>query len=141
MSSRASRVSSRELPHPLHAASPLTPRDLACPRALSQSRYSSLKAGDAVFFNMNTLHAGTANYPIDEGGGQRLLFILTFRNRKGKKALGHAPNLRPHYRDRGITLNDMREQLAMDHPFGGANPRDGRVFGDGLSVPPVADAE
>eukprot|EP00966_Prymnesium_polylepis_P065027 1508973-Prymnesium_polylepis.1 len=55
----------------------------------------ALQAGDAVFFDMRTLHAGTANLAPEEGGGQRLLFILTFRNRKAREALGHAPNLRP----------------------------------------------
>ena len=34
---------------------------------------------------MNTLHAGTANYAACDGGGQRLLFILTFRNTKAKE--------------------------------------------------------
>jgi hypothetical protein len=89
------------------------------------------QAGDAVFFNMNTLHAGTANYPADEGGKQRLLLILTFRNRRAKRALAHAPNLRPAYRNRRITLADMRRELATDAPFAGHHS-DGRPFGDGL---------
>jgi len=103
----------------------------------AQSRYTMLKAGDAAVFNMNTLHAGTANYAATEGGSQRLLFILTFRNRKAKEALGHLPNLRPHYRDRGITLEDMRTELAGDNPFGGVHQGDGLLFGDGLSVQPA----
>lgn len=98
----------------------------------AQSRYTMLSAGDAAFFNMNTLHAGTANYAAEEGGSQRLLFVLTFRNRRGKQPLSHAPNLRPAYRNRGITLEDMRNELAGDNPFGGVHLRDGRPFGDGL---------
>ena len=90
-----------------------------------------LTAGDAVVFNMNTLHAGTANYELADGGGQRLLFILTFRNRKAKEKLGHAPNLRPNYRDRGITLAEMRDELEKDAPFAGT-ASDGLPFGDGL---------
>ena len=96
------------------------------------SRYSMLKAGDAVFFNMNTLHAGTANFETADGGSQRLLFVLTFRNLKGKKPLGHLPNLRPGYRDRGITLADMRKELETSDPFAGVNKRDGTLFGTGL---------
>ena len=100
----------------------------ACP-----SRYTMLKAGDAVFFNMNTLHAGTANLPLADGGGQRLLFILTFRNRKAMAELGHAPNLRPAYRNRGITLDDVHRELASEAPFAGVHAADGRPFGDGLA--------
>ena len=37
--------------------------------AKAQSRYALLKAGDAVCFDMRTLHAGTANFPLEEGGG------------------------------------------------------------------------
>tara|TARA_B100000795_G_scaffold80072_1_gene57429 strand:+ start:1371 stop:1520 length:150 start_codon:yes stop_codon:yes gene_type:complete len=44
-----------------------------------------LKAGDAAFFDMRTIHAGTANFPPEDGGAQRLLFALTFRNRKVSK--------------------------------------------------------
>ena len=91
-----------------------------------------LQAGDAVFFNMNTLHAGTANFPEGQGGSPRLLFILTFRNRKARLALGHEPNLRPGYRNRGITLADMRRELASDEPFAGIHQGDGEPFGDGL---------
>ena len=80
---------------------------------------------------MRTLHAGTANFVEEEGGGQRLLFILTFRNRKAKADLGHAPNLRYGYRDRGITLGDMQAELAGDEPFAG-EARDGEPYGDGL---------
>jgi hypothetical protein len=101
--------------------------------ASATSRYALLKAGDAVFFDMRTLHAGTANLLADEGGGQRLLFVLTFRNRKAKKDLGHLPNLRPHYRDRGITLAEMRSQLADESaPFAG-EASDGFAYGDGLT--------
>lgn len=100
------------------------------------SRYTSLKAGDAVFFNMNTLHAGQANMELEEGGGQRLLFILTFRNPKATAELGHLPNLRLAYRDRGptqglMTLADMQRELAGDDPFAGDH-RDGKPYGDGL---------
>ena len=91
-----------------------------------------LQAGDAVFFNMNTLHAGTANFPEGQGGSQRLLFILPFRNRKARLALGHEPNLRPGYRNRGITLADMRRELASDEPFAGIHQGDGDPVGDGL---------
>ena len=100
--------------------------------ASAQPRHSMLQAGDAVFFNMNTLHAGTANFPEGQGGSQRLLFILTFRNRKARLALGHEPNLRPGYRNRGITLADMRRELASDEPFAGIHQGDGDPFGDGL---------
>ena len=58
--------------------------------------------------------------------------MLTFRNLKGKKPLGHLPNLRPGYRDRGITLADMRRELETDDPFAGVNKRDGALFGTGL---------
>ena len=71
------------------------------------------------------------NFAVEEGGGQRLLFILTFRNLKAREELGHAPNLRPGYRWRGITLREMREELAGDAPFMGL-ASDGRAFGDGL---------
>lgn len=98
----------------------------------AESRYTMLKAGDAVVFNMNTLHAGTANYELEDGGGQRLLFILTFRNRKGKSELGHLPNLRFGYRDRRITLEDMQAELAGDDPFAGEHKHDGKAFGNGL---------
>ena len=101
----------------------------------AQSRYALLKAGDAVFFNMNTLHAGTANYAPADGGAQRLLFILTFRNRRAKEDLGHQPNLRPYYRDRGITLDDMQVELAGEGAFAGTYAGDGLPFGNGL-VPP-----
>ena len=80
---------------------------------------------------MRTLHAGTANLALSEGGGQRLLFILTFRNRKATGTLGHAPNLRPSYRHRGITLGEMREELNSPEPFAG-DASDGVPFGDGL---------
>lgn len=99
--------------------------------AKARSRFVALKAGDAVFFDMRTLHAGTANLAFDEGGGQRLLFILTFRNLKAREKLGHAPNLRPNYRGRGITLMEMRKELASEAPFAGL-ASDGRAFGDGL---------
>ena len=99
----------------------------------AESRYSLLKAGDAVFFDMRTLHAGTANYAADEGGGQRLLLVLTFRNPRAKKELGHASNVRPGYRHRGITLAEMRAELASEEPFAGL-ASDGREFGDGLEL-------
>ena len=31
---------------------------------------------------MRTIHAGTANFAAEDGGAQRLLFALTFRNPK-----------------------------------------------------------
>ena len=99
------------------------------------SKYSLLKAGDAVFFNMNTLHAGTANFAAEAGGRQRLLFVLTFRNPKAMQELVHAPNLRPAYRNRRITLADMRRELESDAPFAGIHAGDGRPFGDGLPAP------
>ena len=68
---------------------------------------------------MRTLHAGTANFAPEDGGAQRLLFVLTFRNRKAREPLEHAPNLRPFYRDRGITIADLRAELASDAPFAG----------------------
>jgi hypothetical protein len=98
----------------------------------AQARYTMLKAGDAVVFNMNTLHAGTANFALEDGGGQRLLYILTFRNLKAKENLGHLPNLRFGYRDRGITLADMQAELSGDDPFAGIHARDELPFGDGL---------
>ena len=99
--------------------------------AKAQSRYALLKAGDAVCFDMRTLHAGTANFPLEEGGGQRLLLALTFRNRAAKQELGHAPNLRPAYRNRGISLGEMRSEFAKEAPFAGL-ASDGKPFGDGL---------
>ena len=95
------------------------------------SAHTALKAGDAVVFDMRTLHAGTANFAVEDGGGQRLLFILTFRNTKALGALGHAPNLRPSYRHRGITLEEMRKELNGPEPFAGV-AGDGLPFGDGL---------
>ena len=59
-----------------------------------------------------------------------LFFILTFRNRKAKEDLGHAPNLRHKYRNRGITLSEVRDELAGDAPFAGI-ASDGQPFGDG----------
>ena len=97
----------------------------------ASSAYTTLKAGDAVVFDMRTLHAGTANLALEEGGGQRLLFILTFRNRMATGSLGHLPNLRPAYRHRGITLKEMRDELDSSDPFSG-NASDGMPFGDGL---------
>jgi len=105
--------------------------------AKAPSRYSMLRAGDAAFFNMNTLHAGTANFAADHlggGGEQRLLFILTFRNLRAREQLGHAPNLRFGYRNRAITLDDMRKELLADEPFAGIHAGDGRAFGDGLDM-------
>lgn len=99
----------------------------------ARSRHTLLKAGDAVVFDMRTLHAGTANFAAEDGGKQRLLLALTFRNRKATEPLGHAPNLRPMYRDRGITLAEMRSELLGDAPFAGI-ASDGQPFGDGLPV-------
>ena len=88
---------------------------------------------------MNTLHAGTENFAVEDGGGQRLIFILTFRNLKAKKELGHAPNLRPFYRKEGgmagrWTLKELHRELASDEPFAGV-ASDDLPFGDGLSGP------
>ena len=91
-----------------------------------------LKAGDAVFFNMNTLHAGTANFAKEEGGAQRLLLVLTFRNIQALGELGHEPNLRPGYRSRHITLADMQRELEGNDPFAGVHKFDRLAFGDGL---------
>lgn len=96
-----------------------------------RSRHTMLKAGDAVVFDMRTLHAGTANFAAEDGGKQRLLLAITFRYRKATEPLGHAPNLRPVYRDRGITLAEMRSELLSDAPFAGV-ASDGQPFGDGL---------
>ncbi|KAL1499606.1 hypothetical protein AB1Y20_011805 [Prymnesium parvum] len=101
--------------------------------AKAQPRYAKLCAGDAVFFDMRTLHAGTANFPPEEGGGQRLLLALTFRNLKAREALGHAPNLRPGYRHRGITLAEVQAELGSDAPFAGV-ASDGKPYGDGLQA-------
>ena len=99
-----------------------------------ESRYTMLKAGDAAFFDMRTLHAGTANFAAADGGSQRLILALTFRNRKATQELGHAPNLRPNYRDRGITLSDLQGELLTDAPFAGL-AGDGDPYGDGLAAP------
>lgn len=97
----------------------------------AQSRYTMLRAGDAVFFNMNTLHAGTSNLAAECGGAQRLLLVLTFRNPEATSIeLGHQPNLRPGYRGRGITLADVRAELGTDAPFAGAHASG--AYGDGL---------
>ena len=101
-----------------------------------KGRYSMLKAGDAAFFDMRTIHAGTANFPPEDGGAQRLIFALTFRNRKAKEPLEHAPNLRPGYRNRGITLEELRGELGNPEPdyvpFAGLCGDDA-PYGDGLS--------
>ena len=80
---------------------------------------------------MRTIHAGTANFAAEDGGAQRLLFALTFRNLKAIEPLEHAPNLRLAYRNRGISLNEMRAELVGEAPFAGVC-RDGREYGDGL---------
>ena len=80
---------------------------------------------------MRTIHAGTANFAAEDGGAQRLLFALTFRNLKATEPLEHAPNLRPAYRNRGISLTEMRAELVGEAPFAGVC-RDGREYGDGL---------
>ena len=54
-----------------------------------------------------------------------------FRNRKAREPLEHAPNLRPFYRDRGITIADLRAELASDAPFAGL-ARDEQPYGNGL---------
>ena len=69
-----------------------------------------------------------------DGGSQRLILALTFRNRKATQELGHAPNLRPNYRDRGITLSEMQGELLTDAPFAGL-AGDGDPYGDGLAAP------
>ena len=46
---------------------------------------------------------------------------------------GHAPNLRPAYRNRGITLGEMRTELASEAPFAGV-ASDGRPYGDGIAA-------
>lgn len=96
-----------------------------------KAKYSMLSAGDAAFFDMRTIHAGTANFAAEDGGAQRLLFALTFRNLKAAEPLEHAPNLRPAYRNRGISLTEMRAELVGEAPFAGVC-RDGREYGDGL---------
>ena len=52
-------------------------------------------------------------------------------NRKATEPLEHAPNLRPAYRNRGISLTEMRAELVREAPFAGVC-RDGREYGDGL---------
>lgn len=101
--------------------------------AKANSRYAQLRAGDAAFFDMRTLHAGTANLCAEEGGGQRFYLALTFRNRKAVEALGHAPNLRPGYRHRGISLQEVQDELLTEAPFSGI-ASDGLPYGDGLQM-------
>lgn len=67
--------------------------------AQAASRYSMLKAGDAAFFDMRTLHAGTANLAAIDGGSQRLLFILTFRNRSAMRQRPVTPPSRKRRRN------------------------------------------
>ena len=88
----------------------------------AKPKYTMLKAGDAVFFDMRTLHAGLAN--LQDGGAQRILLAITFRNLKAKEALGHRPNLRPGYVGQ-FTLGTFQEELASKYPFS--------AIGDGLS--------
>jgi len=100
----------------------------------AQSRFSLLKAGDAVVFNMNTLHAGTANFVAEQGGSQRLILELTFRNMRAREPLGHPGIMRHKYKNRGITLADMRRELSSNNPFAGNYEGDGRPFGSGMSA-------
>lgn len=88
----------------------------------AKPKYTMLKAGDAAFFDMRTLHAGLAN--SKDGGAQRVLMAITFRNLKAKEDLGHKPNLRPGYIGR-FTLRTFQEELASKSPF--------VAVGDGLS--------
>ena len=82
------------------------------------------------------IHAGTANLLPEDGGAQRLLFALTFRNLKAGEPLEHAPNLRPGYRNRGISLAELRGELGNPEPgyapFAGLCS-DAAPYGDGLS--------
>ena len=60
-----------------------------------------------------------------------LIGALAFRNPKAAEPLEYAPNLRPAYRNRGISLTEMRAELVREAPFAGVC-RDGREYGDGL---------
>lgn len=82
----------------------------------SKPQYTMLKAGDAAFFDMRTLHAGLANLPEEQGGAERVLMAITFRNLKATGELGHKPNLRPGYVDM-FTLGELQEELSRDSPF------------------------
>ena len=69
---------------------------------------------------------------FEEKGVRKASDSRRARQAKGAtEELGHAPNLRPMYRDRGITLAEMRSELLSDAPFAGV-ASDGQPFGDGL---------
>ena len=79
------------------------------------SKYALLKAGDVSIFDMRLLHAGNANRLVT--GSTRYFLNFTFRNpRANNFNLGHEPCIRPGYKGQ-LTLNDIRDELATDHPF------------------------
>ena len=82
----------------------------------AKSRYTMLKAGDAAVFDMRCLHCGLPNLPAEEGGSNRLLLAITFRNLDARQDLGHKPNLRPGYIDTH-TLGTFQRELANKAPF------------------------
>lgn len=82
----------------------------------AKPRYTMLKAGDAAFFDMRTLHCGLPNLEAKNGGAPRLMLILTFRNLEAKANLGHKPNLRPGYVGTH-TLESFQKELASETPF------------------------
>ena len=80
----------------------------------AKSQYTMLKAGDAAVFDMRILHAGLAN--LKDGGSQRFLMAITFRNLQANGDLGHKPNLRPGYVGK-YTLETFQNELNSDTPF------------------------
>ena len=85
----------------------------------AKPQYTMLKAGDAAFFDMRTLHAGLPNLPAEDGGAKRILMAITFRNLNAKEELGHKPNLRPGYIGR-YTLGEFQHELVSESPFANA---------------------
>jgi hypothetical protein len=85
--------------------------------------YALLKAGDAAFLDMHTLHSGLANLPEEEGGSPRILMVVAFRNPKAKHKLSHKSNMRPSFVGK-FTLGDVRaEELASEEPFSPSRKR------------------
>jgi len=82
--------------------------------ANSSPRCVHMKAGDAAVFDMRILHAGLPN--LAEGGSQRILLAVTFRNPAATQDLGHRPNLRPGYIGR-YTLDTFQDELETKSPF------------------------
>eukprot|EP00622_Pseudochattonella_farcimen_P000158 FR734599.1.p1 GENE.FR734599.1~~FR734599.1.p1 ORF type:complete len:131 (+),score=14.53 FR734599.1:195-587(+) len=93
----------------------------------AKAEYALLKAGDAVVFDMRTLHAGNSN--LLDGGSTRYFLCITFRNPEANDVeLAHVPCIRAGFKDR-LTLSEVRRELGKKQ--GGFSLAE---FGSGLSA-------